>query len=172
MKAPKKVMDLVQKKADEKKRQEEAGKRRQEVIDRQNRELRELKESQKEGLMEISQKIVDWLKEFYESADGQTILKVCGSADVFLAKFWLGYPITKPDRVCLAVIEFRKNGEVVYQERHKARVSKEIPLGRIFESISMPTQLFDCLHPGFLKQWLEAIENGKVWERIEMSLSR
>ena len=172
MKAPKEVMDLVQKKVEEKRREEEAEKREQEAIDRRNRELRELKESQKEELIEISQKIVAWLKEFYESADGELILKTAKSVDIFLAKFWLGEPIIVPDVVCRAVITFRSNGEIIYKEKHKGRVSEEISLGRTYEKVGLPAALYDSLHPEFLRQWLEAIENGKVWERIEMELSK
>lgn len=156
------------------KRKTERDARRQTKLEerKKRRELKALRESRKEELLNYARALARWLREFAVSEEGRKMFAVCGRPHVFCASFWMGLPSPDSAMTTLATLEILKDTKVFYCERYKGNLSRETFLGFAIDDGKMVHALFSKLHPEYLEQAAKAIESGEAWRYIENSLPR
>ncbi len=166
----KKIAELEKKRIAQKEREGQAEKDRQQKAE----ELRQLKESRRIELLICAEKINTWIVDFLRSKDSEKLFRVVRESSIVAIhhdNFWQGYP-TEKHSYCYASLWISKDGQVKYVERYKGHQAHETPIGQFtFTRQTIVPELFEKLHPDFLKNAAESLESGKVWEWITQQIS-
>jgi len=170
MRLPKEVEDRI--KAREKRELDRyAVIRRQERLEDERRQrLLDEKLARRAEVTAYARSLDQWRLDFINMPEAERLWRLLGPDQrlpVFVGRFWLGEPCPPNDRTTCAILTLEgRMHNFHYEERHKGQLSsKSRPL-------ATAQNLFDELHPDFLKQACEHLQGPDAWKFILQELDR
>ena len=129
---------------------------------KKKQEIRALRESRRDELLESASSIFQWARDFAGSPKGRKILSTLGEVIIFRAHYFDGKPREGKEYEAWLICD--PSGVLRYQEFYNG-ISK----GRS-KVLTSPVQMVNRLHPDYILSALDAIAAGKVWKEIECAI--
>jgi len=170
MNAPKEVMELLEEIDRRATARYNAEYRRQQLERERLRRIQDLKLARYDEVWGYARFLFQWLGDFLQTPEARRIWEVVGKEGrlpIFTAKFWRGEPCPPEDRTTWATLAL--DGwchHLRYEEWHKGQ--------RSFRSQRLTScqEIFDALHPEFLKQLQTHLTGPDAWKYIIKELRK
>lgn len=153
---------------------EKLNRQREEAIREKYRRINRLRYEREDEIKENAEFVFEWVWAFAQSDVGQRIIQLDGhrtTIPIFIAKFWLGEPEPKSTTTVCAKLQLhsstntRHNIALRYVECHKGRMASHI-------DISIPSELWQGVHPDFLAQCAEYLKSDNAFGCVIQELKR
>lgn len=131
-------------------------------VRKENQEIRALRESQRDELLESASNIFQWARDFAGSMKGREILSTLGEVIVFRAQYFDCKP--REEKGYEAWLTCNCNGVLRYREFYNG-----IGKGRS-KVLASSAQMVNRLHPDYIFSAQDAITTGQVWKEIEYAI--
>jgi hypothetical protein len=170
MRLPKEVEEKIK---DREKRELDryAAQRKQERLqDERRQRLLDEKLARRDEVLANARWLDQWRLDFINMPEVERLwgaLGPVGRLPLFVGKFWLGEPCPPNDRTTCAILTLDgRMHNFHYEERHKGQLSSKS------QPLATAQNLFDALHPDFLKQACEHLQSPDAWKFILQELDR
>jgi len=170
MKVPLEVTEIIESAEKRDLARYEAEHRRAKAEAARRRRILDLKLANYDEVWDDAEFLDNWRIDFLQTPEAARIWRLLGREarlPVFSARFWRGEPAPPDDRGVWAMLTL--DGwihHLRYEEWHKGRCSMR------GERLTCCQEIFDALHPEFLKQLRRHLEGPDAWKYILKELSK
>lgn len=138
--------------------------------DERRQRLLDEKLARRDEVLAYARSLDQWRLDFINMPEVERLWRVLGPdgrLPLFVGKFWVGEPCPPNDRTTCAILTLEgRMHNFQYEERHKGQMSSKIG------PLATAQNLFDELHPDFLKQACEHLLGPDAWKFILQELDR
>ena len=131
-------------------------------LEKENQEIRALRQSRRAGLEECATSIFRWLTDFAQNPKGKKILLILGEVTIFRGLYHNRKPSEQKDYE--ARLTYDAHGVLQYREFYRGILTRQTRV------LTNPEQMVERLHPNFILSAWEAIAAGKVWEELAYAI--